>query len=257
MTDKTLKELLTEGVERFNNSDKPTTIIENAIEGLFKDIIDSELRYYGDFGKGVRDAVKKALPSNIQDIISLSKYNQLIVNSLQQQWMSSGVEQQFVDKATNVLNDIINKFPIPEYIYLSDLLEAFVEEHAEEAMEEEWKRPDIRLNESDNNIEYMYIYFDKKPNKESNLSSIERSKYSLDNNIACRRLDEKVQDKLGQDACYVYEVYAAKIDGTRIGELLQPTNTKYQNLIIALYYGQSKLVFDCDVDDIVYPNDCD
>lgn len=253
MTDKTLKELLIEGVERFNNSDKPTTIIENAIEGLFKDIIDSEFRSYGTFGEIVRDAVKKALPANIQDVISLPKYNQLIVNSLQQQWLSSGVEQHFVNKATNLLNDIINEYPIPEYIYLSDLLEAFVEEYVEEAEEERWDRPDIRLDESDSNNEYMHIFFDKGP-KESYLS--EKSKHSLDNCLACRRLDEKVKGKLYQDECYVYIVYAAKIDGTRIGELLRPTNTKYQNLIIALYYGQSKLVFDCDVDDIVYPNDC-
>lgn len=250
MTDKTLKELLQEGVERFNNSDKPATIIENAIEGLFKDIIDSEFRSYGTFGEIVRDAVKKALPANIQDVISLPKYNQLIVNSLQQQWLSSGVEQHFVDKATNLLNDIINEYPIPEYIYLSDLLEAFVEEYAEEAMEEEWNSPDIRLEVSDCDSAYIRVYFDKEPRAD-------RGCYSLDNNLACCRLDEKVIDKLELNECEVYKVYSAKIDGDCIGKLLQPTNTKYQNLIIALYYGQSKLVFDCDVDDIVYPNDCD
>ncbi|WP_294844402.1 hypothetical protein [uncultured Gilliamella sp.] len=253
-TDKTLKDLLLEGVDRFNNSDKPALIIDNAIEKLFKDIIDSEFRSYGDFGEILRNAVKKALPANIQDIISLPKYNQLIVNSLQQQWMSSGVEQHFVDTATKMLNDIINEYPIPEYIYLSDLLEAFVEEYVEEADEERWDSPDIRIEESDYNNEYMHIYYDKRP-KESYLSEI--SKHSLNNYLACFRLDEKVKGKLYQDECYVYTVYAAKIDGVRIGKLLQPTNTKYQNLIIALYYGQSKLVFDCDVDDIVYPNNYD
>ncbi|OCG08896.1 hypothetical protein A9G13_02205 [Gilliamella sp. wkB178] len=250
MTDKTLKELLQEGVERFNNSGKPTTIIDNAIEKLFKDIIDSEFRSYGNFGEIVRDAVKKALPANIQDIISLPKYNQLIVNSLQQQWLSSGVEQHFVDKATNLLNDIINEYPIPEYIYLSDLLEAFVEEYVEDAEEERWDRPDIRLEVSDYDSGHIRVYFDKKP-------GANRSCYSLDNILACSRLDEKVIDKLELNECEVYKVYSAKIDGDCIGKLLQPTNTKYQNLIIALYYGQSKLVFDCDVDDIVYPNDCD
>ncbi|MWP61082.1 hypothetical protein [Gilliamella sp. Pas-s25] len=255
MTDKTLKDLLLEGVDRFNNSDKPASIIDEALEGLFKNAIESELSPYGDFGRAVKEAVKETLPANIQDVISLPKYNQLIVNSLQQQWLSSNVEQNFVDKATKMLNNIINEYPIPEYIYLSDLLEAFVEEYAEEAMENDWDNPDIRINESDYDHDYISIYFDKKPKE----SYLERPKYLLDNNLGCCRLDEKIKGKCGEydDEYYAYEVYSARIAGECIGKLIQPTNTKYQNLIIALYYGQSKLVFDCDIDDFIYPNHCD
>jgi hypothetical protein len=254
MADKTLKDLLLEGVDRFNNSDKPATIIDDVLEKLFKNAIESELSPYGDFGRAVKEAVKEALPANIQEVISLPKYNQLIADSLQQQWISSGVEQNFVDKATKMLNDIINEHPIPEYIYLSDLLEAFVEEYAEEAMENDWDFPDIRINESDYNHDYISIYFDKEP-KKSSLGFEER----LDNYLGCRRLDEKIKGKCGEydDECEVYEIYSARIDGQCIGKLLKPTNTRYQHLIIALYYGQSKLVFDCDIDDIAYPNNCD
>ncbi|MCO6556036.1 hypothetical protein [Gilliamella sp. BG6] len=258
MTDKTLKDLLLEGVDRFNNSDKPASIIDEALEELFKNTIESAFGRYSDFGLAVKEAFKEALPANIQDVISLPKYNQLIVNSLQRQWISSNVEQNFVDKATKMLNNIINEYPIPEYIYLSDLLEAFVEEYAEEAMEKGWDRPDVRTNES--SCYYMHIYFDKIPKNESYSSYMDGSEYELDNNLACRRLDEKIKGKCGEydDECYAYEVYSAKIDGECIGKLIQPTNTKYQNLIIALYYGQSKLVFDCDmIDDFVYPNHCD
>lgn len=257
VTDKTLKDLLQEGVDRFNNSGKPASIIDEALEELFKNAIKSEFAWYSDFGQAIKEAIKEALPANIQDVISLPKYNQLIINSLQQQWLSSNVEQNFVDKATKMLNNIINEYPIPEYIYLSDLLEAFVEEYAEEAMEEEWDRPDVRLYE--NNCYYMHIYFDKRPKKESYSSYMEGSEHELDNNLACRRLDEKIKGKCGEydDEYYAYEVYSARIAGECIGKLIQPTNTKYQNLIIALYYGQSKLVFDCDIDDFVYPNHCD
>lgn len=263
MTGKTLTDLLLEGVNRFNDSNKPAEIIDNAIEKLFKDSIDSEFRSYGDFGKMVQNAVKQALPANIQDIISLTKYNKLIVDSLQKQWSSSGVEQDFINKANNALNEIINEHPIPEYIYLSDLLKAFTEEHAERAMEENWERPDIRIEEDDvYSSRYCRIYFDRKPRSESSyLSSLreEKSKYSLRNSLACRGTGEKIKNRDGyiNELNEVYEVYSATIEDKCVGKLLLPTNSEYQNLIIALYYGQSKLVIDCDESEIYYPNQCD
>lgn len=259
MTDKTLKDLLLEGVERFNVSEKPAAIIDNAIEKLFKESIDSEFRSYSDFGKMVQDAVKNALPANIKDIISLTKYNKLIVDSLEKQWISSGVEQDFINKATNSLNNILNKDPIPEYIYLSDLLEAFIECHKEEAMEDEWERPDIRIEESKDYGKFVHIYFDENPKNTTGFSyspSTEKSKYSLANNLACMALKEKVKSKCSydNDEYDVYDVYSAKFNGACMGKLLQTNCSKFENLMVALYCGSSKLVLDCSEDDIYYPN---
>lgn len=261
MTDKTLKELLTEGVERFNNSDKPALIIDNAIEKLFYDVIDREFCFYSDFSEAVKDAIKKALPVNIQDIISLPKYNKLIVDSLQQQWLTSGVEQDFINKATKLLNEIIDEHPLPKYIYLSDLLESFVEHYKEEAMDEEWEHPDIRIEESGNFANFVHIYFDKQPKNTAGFSysnHTEKSKYLLDNNLACHALNEKVKSKYDDDREYdVYEVYSVKFCGQCMGKLLQTNCNKFETLMMALYCGSSNLVIDCNEDDITYPNYCD
>lgn len=259
MTNKTLNDLLLEGVERFNNSDKPATIIDNAFEKLFKNAVESEFSPYGDFGSVVKDAIKKSLPVNIQDIISLPKYNKLIVDSIKRQWLASGVEQDFINKTTKLLNEIIDEHPVPEYIYLSDLLESFVEHYKEEAMDAGWEHPDIRIEQSFNFANFVHIYFDKKPKDIDGFSysnNTEKSKYLLDNNLACQALNEKVKGKNSYDNCEydVYQVYSVRFCGQCMGKLLQTNCNKFETLMMALYCGSSKLVIDCDECDITYPN---
>ena len=87
-----------------------------------------------------------------------------------------------VQKAEKALKNAMEEDLLPPVIKLSVLLEAFIDDHAEQAREENWEFPDFRLIDSESvlSTEYKHFYFDKSKEGYSRYSS-ERSKYSLDN----------------------------------------------------------------------------
>lgn len=80
MKDKTLNELLTDGVYRFTQSDAPQKIIDEAVQSLFSALIKNAFCSYGDFGKQMDALIKNALPQNLEDLVELPKYNKLIID---------------------------------------------------------------------------------------------------------------------------------------------------------------------------------
>lgn len=242
----TLEGLLHNRVSEFANSDKPAEIIDKHMERLFDDIISSQFRSFGDFGKTIQEAVKNALPGNISEDFELTRYNNLIVNALVEKWTDSEMPKQLVDRATEVLETTIQEMQIPEQIKLSDLLESFVETHAEEALQEGWEQPHIVFEESSVVSGFFMIFFDKQPESGDTFRS---SKYSLDNQLHVR-LDE------GQsltDPEPVGRVFAATVDGDLMGREQGVWTSKYERLMVALYYGGARLVVDCDEDGFSYP----
>lgn len=139
---------------------------------------------------------------------------------------------------------MLAEYEIPEAVSLKKLLEAFIEENAEEAQQSGWEHPKVVYEEEGS---FMHLYFDKDP-EESRYSS--RSKYSLDNSLAARIKTEKDPNYGGYD---VAEVYAAKLDGDVMGKQMGEWHSEYDKLVIALYYGEAKLILDCDPDDFSYP----
>jgi hypothetical protein len=148
---------------------------------MFTKVIDSCFGRYGEMGKQVEEAIKAALPTNLSTVFELTRYNDMIAKALQDKWENSGVEADMVRRAQEAIDEVLSKDQMPEVISLQGLLDAFVEEHKENAAEERWERPDVRFKES----EYggLHIYFDKKSKGESSYSSRERSEYSLDNAV--------------------------------------------------------------------------
>lgn len=248
-TNITLEKLLHERVSAFASSDTPAKIIDKHVEKMFSDVIENAFRSYGDMGKAVSEAVKAALPSNISDMFELTRYNALIANSIKQAWNSSGVEADMLRRANAALEAALKDEAIPEKVSLRELLEAFVEEHKEEAVENQWERPEIRFEDS-NYGGGLHIYFDEKPEEEAARGSrmfgnTPRSNYSLKNAIHVRWRDVDFDsDKVG-------EVYSAKIDDDPIGKNFS-IHTRWERLIVALYFGCAKLVIDCDSDDFSY-----
>ena len=173
MKDKTLNELLTDGVSRFTKSDKPQKIIDEAVKLLFSRLIEDAFCSYGDFGRQMKELINKALPQNIEDIAELSKYNKLIIDALRNEWNTSGVEKQFIDQTTEAMQKFLNEDKAPEVIFLSDLLNTFIEENEDQAMENGWEKPSLIIDENDgysiSSSKTCHIYFDEQP---QNLSLI-------------------------------------------------------------------------------------
>ncbi|EES3797473.1 hypothetical protein FRO67_004616 [Escherichia coli] len=106
---------------------------------------------------------------------------------------------------------------LPPVIKLSEFLDAFIDANVEQAAENGWERPDIRLIDSEYSMlshDYKSLYFDKSPDPESRIHGL-RSQYRLDNNISMRALEGETID-----GHQVYEVYSAKIDERHVQHIV-------------------------------------
>lgn len=256
MKNKTLNEILTESIDRFSQSDEPQKIIDRAVKSLFTDLIQSAFASYGPFGRQIDALIKNALPQNFEEIAALPKYNQLIIDALKNEWNSSGVERQFIDKTTEAMQNFLNEEKVPEIIFLSDLLNVFMEENEEQAEEEEWRKPSLIIDEEEasfpSSSKTCHIYFEEQP---PNPDSISGSKYHFKNNLSGHLTEETIEQN---GSTYpIYKIYSAKFDGIQMNKLLKHNCTKFESMMIALYFGTSKLALDCQADDIYYPNDYD
>lgn len=249
----TLQQLLTERVTAFANGDRPREIIDAAVESMFKDVIKDAFRSYGDLGKAVQEAIKAALPANVSDMFELTRYNALIANALREQWMNSGIEADMLRRANKAMAEALKDEAIPSRVSLRELLTEFVDQHKDDAAQNQWERPEIRFRDS----EYggMHIFFDPEPessHRDSGLFSRnkERGDWGLKQRISVRWDTRKGPD-LDERGNRICEVYSAKIDDKPIGRDFS-IHSRWKRLIAGLYFGAAKLVIDCDEDDFSY-----
>jgi len=241
----TLEQLLHDRVSQFATSERPKEIIDQHVEKMFSSVIEDAFRSYGDMGKAVKEAINEALPGNVSDMVELTRYNNLVANAMKEKWAESGIEADMIRRAHSAIDEAVADMQVPEFVSLGKLLEAFAEEHAEEAMESGWEAPRIEIESSDVVDDHWRIYFDKDP-EEPRYST--RSVFRLANMLAVSARDNEARD--GHD---VGEVYAAQVDGDLMGRKMGVWSSDWEKLMVALYYGGAKLVIDCDADDITYP----
>nr|DAM52174.1 MAG TPA: hypothetical protein [Caudoviricetes sp.] len=246
-----LADLLTRRCVDFATSPKAVEIIDAGIEKMFKDLVGEAFRSYGDFGKVMSEAFKSALPSNVDSLLEVGRYNELVTNALRAKWQSSGIADDMVQKAEEALASVMADSAVPKRVLLSKLIESFIEEHQEEASREGWEAPDVRCDEDG---KYLHIYFDKQQKDSGSgysYSSRQRSKYDLENSIASRL--EEGKDENGHP---VYRIYSAKLGDKAVQHIvsLGLIHNDWERYMVALYYGQADLVFDCDPEDFSYPN---
>ncbi|WP_438455394.1 hypothetical protein [Vreelandella venusta] len=246
MSQQTLEQLLHARISEFTASERPKEIIDQHVEKMFASVIEDAFRSYGDMGKAVKEAIQAAMPGNVSDMVELTRYNNLISNAMKEKWEQSGVASDMVRRAHEAIDEAVSEMEVPEFVSLRKLLESFVEEHDEEAMENGWEAPRIEIEESDILDGYYHIYFDKDPSK-SRFST--RSVYRLDNMLAVRTREVEKHDDHDTG-----EVYAAQIDNDIMGKKMGVWNSPWKKQMVALYYGGAKLIIDCDADDFSYPH---
>ncbi|MBT2773801.1 hypothetical protein J7J47_16380 [Halomonas sp. ISL-60] len=241
----TLEQLLHSRISEFTASDRPKEIIDQHVEKMFTSVVDDAFRSYGDMGKAVKEALQAAIPGNVSDMMELTRYNNLIANAMKEKWAESGVEADMVRRTHEAIDEVVSEMQMPEFVSLQKLLEAFAEEHAEEAMQEGWEAPRIEIEESEYVDGHCRIYFDKDPG-ESRYGA--RSAHRLSNMLAIstRGREEKDGHATG-------DVYAAMVDNDIMGKKMGVWRSEWEKQMVALYYGGAKLIIDCDESDIGYP----
>lgn len=256
MTQQTLQQLLTDRIAVYTNSDRPVELIDAGIDKMFKDMVDDTFRSYGDFSKTIKEAVKAALPANVSDFVQLERYNALIANALKERWASLGVESSLVEKANGAIDEIFSDGGVLKSEYkLSELMEAFIEDNKEQAAEERWEAPEVRLETKDSyGMTCVHLYFDPEPEesyRQGGYARSGRSEYQLKHALHMRvESERKTEDRFREDD-QVCDVYSAQLDDKKIGVAMS-LRTKWQKMVAALYFGNAKLVIDCDPQDFSY-----
>lgn len=243
--------------QRFEESQEYKDMITVAVKKLYTSAIDDVFRW-GDFPNRVKDAIKNAMPSDIGNFVDLAKYNTLITNTLKTEWSESGVEDDVVQKIKSVAMDAINNLKIPEFVLMSELLEAFIEGHEEEAAENGWGKPNILLKESEGNDRYWSIGFEPEPESFGRYGSAKTHTFSFDNclNLSPVFTDRNNKEFKLHEGNECYKLYAGKIRDNILGKEVIKPYSEYEKLICALYFGGAYLVLDdFDPEDIYYPNE--
>ena len=253
MSEQTIQALMHDHIARFSASERPAEIISANVEKMFTDIIKDAFSSYSDMGKLVKEAIKQALPSNVENLFELSRYNDLIATAMKAQWESSGVTGEMLRRSQAAIDEALKDDIVPAFINLSDLLNAFVEEHKERATDEQWERPHITIREDENSYssisKHIHICFDPQPEERTSAarysSDRKRSEWELANRIS---VSIRGQNEQGYD---FGEAYSAKLEGKPIGRNFM-IYKRWEKLTAALYFGGAQLVIDCDEHDFCY-----
>lgn len=254
LLNKTIADVLAARITEFSTSPKMLEIIDKKIESCLSGVIDDVFGRYSDFSDGAKKAFKASLPGNIDSVIDLGRYNAMVEARLRSVFENSGIANDMAAKAEAVLKEALDEKVLPPVIKLGDFLEAYIEANAERAGEENWERPDFRLIDDDGSYltrDYKDFYFGASCESGSIYSSLrERSVHDLAN---CLRL-RSIKDEMFEGE-QVYEVWSAKIDDKYIQQIVAISAhlSKWEKMVFALYYGQSKIIIDCDPDDYRYP----
>lgn len=256
MTQQTLQQLLNDRIENYTSGPRPVELIDAGIDKMFKELVDSTFRSYGDYADTIKKALKEALPANVSDFVQLERYNALIANALKDRWASLGVESSLIEKANAAIDEIFSDGGALKAEYkLSELLEAFIEDHKESAAENHWEIPEIRMEETDQyGSKYIHLYLDPEPEdsyKSAGYSRASRSEYQLKHALHMRVETERKTDDRWRSDEKVCDVYSAKLDEKKIG-ISMSIHTKWEKIVAALYFGNAKLVVDCDPQDYSY-----
>jgi hypothetical protein len=142
-------------------SGKLTEIIEGKVAKTVDDIVGDALRQYSDFGKGLKDAVVKAVAFDAEEL-GLAGYNQIVLEIVRRKINGSifeaGAKQIEADMEKLLAADSAAEITITK----------LYQDLAEFARDcngcEKHQRPTMHIGE--NSYGYRHVYMDGKPNQE-------------------------------------------------------------------------------------------
>lgn len=259
MTEQTLQQLLSERVTAYAQSDRPRELIDAGIDKMFQDIVQDLFRSYGDVSKSIKAAIAAAMPASVGDAFELTRYNALLAETLRQRWEQAALHSTVFEQAGKAIDEILSGDGlIAGEVSLRALLEEFVSAHKEQAQENSWSSPEIRFEERESyGSTFLSIYFDPEP-ESAHMSSgrygsrDRRHDFSLKHRLSIRLTGEV---RPGADRwsgnVSVGEVYSAQLDDKKVC-LQMDIRDKWERMLASLYFGNAKILVDCEADDFSY-----
>ena len=239
----------------YQQSDAYRELITKHIEKMVSDSIDHVFGWGGDYRKQLEDALKAAMPKDITKMVDLAKYNTLFAQSLQTTWADNALPDQVVKQAQKVVLEFTDKFKIPEYVTMTELIEAFISENEDTAAQEGWDRPHtfFKWHEErfDGGRSFSLGIEDHKQESSRYSSTKEKDHaFQFERNIY---LSPTGEEHNGHDT---YAVFSGRLGDTPLGNSkIKAFYSDFDKLVACMYYGGTKLVLDTeDVDDFYYPS---
>ncbi|MFJ3685601.1 hypothetical protein [Pseudomonas sp. NPDC090208] len=247
-----LEGLLTDRVKAFSASSRPGEIIDATLERMFTEVTKELFNCHGSFAAKFKEALSAALPANLTKVIDLPRYNDLIAQRMKEKWMDAGVTGDMMRRIDAAIDEVLHQDAIPEFVSLTQLLEAFIEVNQEKAAEKGWHVPHIHIRDADGiggRSRYVHVFFDAEPElahrTRMGLRESTRTETEYANRIS-------VQISGHSDRGYEYgQVITAMIDGEPIGRNFN-FSRRWQKLMAALYFGAAKLIIDCKEGEFTY-----
>ncbi|HEJ7869753.1 MULTISPECIES: hypothetical protein [Serratia] len=242
----------------FEQSPEYAEMISAHVRKLYEKAIEDTFSW-GDFPRAVKRALEAALPANISDFVDLPRYNLLMAKELAAQWEMNGVSERLVTGMKTMVLDFVKSHDVPKYIKASDLWNAFIEDHKEEAAHEGWQRPEVLMEHSEYGS--FTVGLEKEPYEESSLYSSRKKTYvhQFKNSLYLNKVQTHEDRKGWVDELHegkpVWRLYSGKLDDDTLGKEVVQFRGKFDKLIAALYYGDSLLILDADdADEVYYPD---
>lgn len=249
---KTLEDVITDEVHAFSQSGRPAQIVSTCLENMFSEMVRETFSPKGEFASRVKKELADALPANLSDIVDLPTYNNVIITALKHRWMDSGVTGDMLRRAEAAIHEVLLEDQMPEFVSLTALIEAFIEVNQERADQNKWHVPAVFIQESDGfagRSRYVHVFFDAEPENayrtRNNLFDTTRNETEYANRLTVLI---KGHTDLGKE---YGQVITALMEGEPIGKKF-PMVTRWQRLVAAMYFGQSKLVIDAREEDFTY-----
>lgn len=241
----------------FEQSPEYAEMIQSHVRKLYEKAIEDTFRW-GKFPDSVKKALEEALPANISEMVDLPRYNLLMAKELAAQWEMNAVSERLVSSMKDMVLDFVKSHEVPKFIKASDLWDAFIEEHKEEAAQEGWECPEVVMEYSDYGS--FTVGIEKEPYAERGLYSSRRKTHAHEfaNNLYFMKVQE-YKNRETTDVLHegqpVWRLYSGKLDDSTLGKEVIQFRSKFDKLVAALYYGDSLLVLDADdADEIGYPS---
>ena len=234
----------------FEQSPEYAEMIRAHVKKLYDDAINDTFRW-GKFPNAVKEALQSALPANISEMVDLPRYNLLMARAMAEHWEANAVGDQLVKQMQDLVLDFIKEDATPEFIRASDLWAAYVEQYKEEALHEGWGRPHVVTE--DDGEGFFYIGFDKEEESRNRHGGRDKP-YSCEVYLGFHHVTDSDRKPVKQDRHEVYTLFAGKLENSdALGKKPVQFRGRFEKLVGALYYGNSKLVLDDGGDDIYYP----
>lgn len=158
MSDLTFSQMIESKVADYMASGKLDKVIEEKIDSCLDSVMNDAFSTYRGYGALVKEAVKEALPGNLEGVMDMAPYTHVVKKTLQ-----SRLKVHFDASAQTLADNLIDELVAtpPEEVKLSELMKEFAEYCT--IFGNEKKAPYVKVTHRDSHIleGYWDVEFDE------------------------------------------------------------------------------------------------